>query len=88
MEHSEVGASFGCRVARSRKGRGVRDSGSAHTVFGVVKEMLSGSVVRCGGWEREPAPALTSDSEEGLGKGRQREWSTAPNLAVNGGGNW
>ena len=49
MEHSEVGASFGCRVARSRKGRGVRDSGSAHTVFGVVKEMLSGSVVRCRG---------------------------------------
>ena len=49
VEHSEVGASFGCRVARSRKGRGVRDSGSAHTVFGVVKEMLSGSVVRCRG---------------------------------------
>ena len=42
-----------CSVAQSKKGRGIWDSGSARTVFGPVKEMLSESVERCGGWERE-----------------------------------
>jgi len=49
----DVGASFGGCIARSEKGRGKWHSGSGSTMFGPVKEMLSESVGRCGGWERE-----------------------------------
>ena len=47
--HLEVGASFSSCVGRSKKGRGTWDSGSACTVFGPVKEMLSEGVGRCKG---------------------------------------
>ena len=51
--HPGVGAPFSSRVGRSKKGRGTWDSGSARTVRGPVKEMLSEGVERCKGWERE-----------------------------------
>ena len=44
----DPGASFGDCVARSKKGRSVRHSGSGRAVFGPVKEMPSESVERMG----------------------------------------
>src|SRR5258706_3637616 len=48
-----AGDSFGSCVARSEKRRCIWRIGNVRTVFGPVKEMLSESVERCGGWERE-----------------------------------
>ena len=46
---------------------------------GIGKRTGSCADIRLGGRAGEGKAA---------GKGRQQEWSTAPNLAVNGGGNW
>ena len=64
---SEDGSGEGGRVegdgsvARCKKGRGIWDSGSARTVLGPVKEMLSESVERCVEGKREPALVLASE---------------------------
>ena len=47
--HPEVGAFFSSRVGRPKKKKGTWGSGSARTVRGPVKEMLSEGAERCKG---------------------------------------
>ena len=68
-----------CSAAQSKKGRGIWDNGSARTVFGPVKEMLSVERRAMRGMgKREPALVSASESlqykegwEEGQAKARQ-----------------